>query len=272
MSRIGVAAVGSSLVAVLLLTLPACDGPPFADARDRNAVPVVGHVGAPTKILFIGNSFTYFNQGIDFHLGELAASATPPVVLEIASRTTPNQTLMGHYQDESTHDAIAQRQWDVVVLQGASYETIDPEDRDSFVAFARQLDAKITSTGAQTAFFMTWPFRFRPGMAAIIADTYTRTGNELGALVVPAGLAWGAAQAMDDSVGLYSDLRHPSLQGTYLATCVFYAALTGNSPVGLPYTGGLEADEAQLLQQAAWETVASFYLQHANAPGDRANQ
>jgi hypothetical protein len=272
MRRICLAAVGTSLVAMLLLTLPACEGSPFAAARERSAVPAVGHVDAPTKILFIGNSFTYFNQGIDFHLGELAASATPPVVLEIASRTTPNQTLMGHYQDESTHEALAQRQWDVVVLQGASYETIDPEDRDRFVAFAGQLDAKIASTGARTALFMTWPFRFRPGMAAIIADTYTRTGNELGALVVPAGLAWGAAQAMDESVGLYSDLRHPSLQGTYLATCVFYAALTGESPVGLPYTGGLEADEAQLLQRAAWETVESFYRPRAVVPGDHANQ
>jgi len=48
---------------------------------------------------------------------------------------------------------------------------------------------------------------------------------------------------------------HPNEQGTYLAACVFYAALTHTSPLGLG-SGGLSVapQERALLQQAAWDT------------------
>jgi hypothetical protein len=54
---------------------------------------------------------------------------------------------------------------------------------------------------------------------------------------------------------------HPSLAGTYLAACTFYAALYGKSPVGNPYAADLDADTARFLQGVAWETVRSYYGQ-----------
>jgi hypothetical protein len=48
---------------------------------------------------------------------------------------------------------------------------------------------------------------------------------------------------------------HPTRSGTYLAACVFYAALFGESPEGLEYTGGLGSGEAAILQSIAAETV-----------------
>ncbi len=55
------------------------------------------------------------------------------------------------------------------------------------------------------------------------------------------------------------DPKHPSIRGTYLAACIFYAALWGTSPVGLSYMAGLPPDEATFLQQVAWDTVQAFY-------------
>ena len=54
------------------------------------------------------------------------------------------------------------------------------------------------------------------------------------------------------------DGRHPTLAGTYLAACTMFAALRGESPVGLAYTAGLSDTQASILQQVAWETVQRF--------------
>jgi hypothetical protein len=52
-----------------------------------------------------------------------------------------------------------------------------------------------------------------------------------------------------------SDGSHPTRSGTYLAACVFYTALFGESPEGLEYTGGLGSGEAAIMQRIAAETV-----------------
>jgi hypothetical protein len=51
------------------------------------------------------------------------------------------------------------------------------------------------------------------------------------------------------------DRKHPTLAGTYLAACVFYAVLNENSPEGIAYTAGLDPVDAAFLQHIAWETV-----------------
>ena len=50
-----------------------------------------------------------------------------------------------------------------------------------------------------------------------------------------------------------------SLAGTYLASCVVFAALTGRSPVGNTYLADIDAQTATFLQNVAWETVQEYY-------------
>jgi hypothetical protein len=52
--------------------------------------------------------------------------------------------------------------------------------------------------------------------------------------------------------------KHPSLAGTYLAACTFFASFYNQSPEGFAYTAGLPAEDGKHLQQIAWETVQSF--------------
>jgi hypothetical protein len=97
-------------------------------------------------------------------------------------------------------------------------------------------------------------------MTAQLAEAYTTAGNANNALVIPAGLAFARAVAKQPELNLYvADKRHPSLAGTYLATCVVFAALTGRSPVGNPYTAGIDPPTAKFLQTVAWETVQEYY-------------
>jgi PKD repeat protein len=54
------------------------------------------------------------------------------------------------------------------------------------------------------------------------------------------------------SINLYqADGSHPSLEGTYLAACTFYASAFRKPSVGATYTAGLDASTALKLQMAA---------------------
>ncbi len=90
--------------------------------------------------------------------------------------------------------------------------------------------------------------------------------------LVPVGPAWEAAKQARPDIKLYaSDGIHPSALGVYLTACVFYASLTGESPLENPvYTAigfdspqeivKLDGDTIEFLQRIAWETI-NDYLQ-----------
>lgn len=89
-------------------------------------------------------------------------------------------------------------------------------------------------------------------------------------IMVPVGPAWQAALAERPDIKLYaSDGIHPSAQGLYLTSCVFYASITGESPQGNPvYTSigndhpdqivKLDGETIEFLQRIAWETINDY--------------
>jgi hypothetical protein len=118
----------------------------------------------------------------------------------------------------------------------------------------------VRAKGAKPVFFMSWAYADKPEMTAQLAEAYTVAGNANNGLVIPAGLAFARAISKQPELNLYApDKRHPSLAGTYLATCVVFAALTGRSPVGNSYLANIDAPTATFLQNVAWETVQEYY-------------
>ena len=107
---------------------------------------------------------------------------------------------------------------------------------------------------------MTWAYADKPEMTSQLAEQYTIAGNDNDAMAIPAGLAFAKALSKNREIILYNrDKRHPSLSGTYLSACTIYASLYQKSPVGNPYTGGIDAKTATFLQQVAWETVKEYF-------------
>jgi hypothetical protein len=79
---------------------------------------------------------------------------------------------------------------------------------------------------------MTWAYQGKPEMTEPLAHGYESIANELDDLVVPVGLAFRRSLQERPSLVLhFKDHMHPSLAGTYLAACTFYAALFGHSRV-----------------------------------------
>ena len=98
----------------------------------------------------------------------------------------------------------------------------------------RLFDEAIRAAGAKTVLYMTWARRNAPESQQAITDAYTAIGRELGATVVPVGVAWQRFLREHDQPVLHDrDQSHPTLAGSYLAACVFLAVLFGESPVGI---------------------------------------
>jgi hypothetical protein len=65
-----------------------------------------------------------------------------------------------------------------------------------------------------------------------LLDSLARLNN---ATYVPVGNAFDFVEKNHPEINLYmDDNKHPSPNATYLAACVFYSMITGESPVGLP--------------------------------------
>jgi hypothetical protein len=137
-------------------------------------------------------------------------------------------------------------------LQGQSLEPMasNKEESERFRATARAFDQTIRDAGARTVLYMTWAYRDKPEMTNLLSAGYVAAGDELGALVVPVGLAFERSRRENPPIDLYyPDGKHPNLEGTYLAACVFYAALYSKSPEGNAYVAGLSADVGHVLRQ-----------------------
>jgi hypothetical protein len=96
-----------------------------------------------------------------------------------------------------------------------------------------------------------------------IASLYIETGNTLDALVIPVGLAFEEAYRRRPDMVLHKffDGSHPELEGTYLAACVVFASLYGESPVGNSYRyfDAVSESDAAFLQEVAQDVVMQFY-------------
>jgi hypothetical protein len=201
------------------------------------------------RVLFIGNSLTYFNN-LPRLVAALADSAhQPPMSTRMI--VGPGFTLRRHWEDGFTAAALREPSWDYVVLQeqgafGLPAEMVNGLTRfrpTVFFDYARRFDRAIREGGAKTVFFQSWAARDLPDDQDTINGIYTSIANELGARVAPVGMAWRESLRKRRSLHLYqADGSHPSPAGSYLAACVFYATLYGQSPEGL--TGRIAADSA----------------------------
>ena len=119
----------------------------------------------------------------------------------------------------------------------------------------RLFDEAIKNEGAKTVLYMTWARRNAPDSQQAITDAYSSIGKELGAIVIPVGVAWQTFLGKHETPVLHDrDGSHPTLAGSYLAACVFFATLFGESPVGRggAVAGMADADRA-LLEKTAWQ-------------------
>ena len=215
------------------------------------------------RVLFVGNSYTYVND-LPIMFTDLAASGGHAVATGMLA--TGGATLVDHAAAADTATALASTHWNVVVLQEQSQiPSVDAFREAQMYPAARQLVGMIRATGAEPIFFLTWAHRYGwpengllgyGSMQAAVDDGYVRIASEQHAVTAPVGYAWAALLDREPQAELWqSDGSHPTVEGTYLAACVFYTTIFGQSPRGLGYHGDLPDDEAATVQEIAAKVV-----------------
>jgi hypothetical protein len=262
-------AFGSMLAA---LALAGCANTPSSAPAAAAAAP------EPTKtVLWLGNSFFYFNNGMPGHVGQLIRGAS---AMDKAGHRSTMATIGG--SGMSWHDLTAHfkpggvasysfddnnnvvfntfdKPFDVVLMMDCSQCPIHPQLRGLFFEHTKKNAEISRRNGAQPALFMSWAYQDKPEMTQQLAVEYTEAGRLNNAMVVPAGLAFALSVKERPDINLYvADKRHPTLAGTYLGACVSLATLYKTNPEGNSYTAGLDPAVAKHLQSVAWRTAQAY--------------
>jgi hypothetical protein len=211
-----------------------------------------GNSPSTLKVLFIGNSFTARND-LPALIGSLAAADDRRLVHRLIS--VGGASLRTHWNKGEARAEIQRGRYDFVILQEQS--TLPIKNPGRMHENVRLFDECIKASGSKTALYMTWARQHAPESQAAITAAYMSIGREVGARVIPAGVAWERFLRRHDRPVLHDrDRSHPTLAGSYLAACVVFGVLFRSSPAGLRVeVEGLAEDEATLLQEAAAEVL-----------------
>jgi hypothetical protein len=228
----------SSLLCVCLLAVPV--GSATAEPR------------SPGRVLLVGNSLS---RGIRQPLRRLLRDGGHRA--RIRAITPGGATLGDHVDSARTRRLITSRSWDYVVLQEQS-SWMDQRRYPS----ARILDELIAGIGAETLFLMTWrdrgasleTYEWLRGTPDGLFG-YVPIAFELDAAVAPVG--WAIRNTVIDGLpyDLWRDGHHLDRRGRYLAACVVFATILGQSPVTPARHPGLDAAEAYYFQTLAADTA-----------------
>ena len=262
----------STLMTGVALVLGACAAMPQDTQKATASGPDL------TKaVLWVGNSFFYYNNSMHGHVGQLIRGSTMADKVghrsvsatisgsginwhDLDSHFKPNG--VGSYSFNAKNEVVFNtfsKPFDVVLMMDCSQCPIHPQLRSFFYDFAKKNSDIARKNGARPAFFMSWAYADAPEMTELLATEYTSAGRANNASVVPAGLAFArVVKDRPDIVLTIADKRHPTLAGTYLGACTVLASLYQTNPEGNTYTAGLDAATAKFLQTVAWQTVLDY--------------
>jgi hypothetical protein len=225
----------------------------------------------PVRVLFVGNSYYYYNNSLHNHVSNLVKAADPALGARLNFKSSTiggaalNHHNLSHLLAPGQIGVPKPFQW--VVMQGGSSEPLSPKRREVFRQTATANAELIRANGGQVALYMTHAYvaphrQVKPQNIVATESMYVEVGNEIDALVIPVGLAFEEAYRRLPALRFHhGDGTHPSLLGTYLAACTTYATLYGRSPVGNAYRAEGLIDEAiaTQLQQIAQDVVTQFF-------------
>lgn len=189
--------------------------------------------------------------------------------LQMNRAINPRYTLSSSFKDTDflqSHDLASQ---DIIIIQAFGIQR--NYSMDEYEEQASIWIETLQSQGKEVILFYPW---FTRVDSESTKETYDEVIHKIiwkqNLTLVPVGPAWEAALETRPAIPLYAnDGIHPSALGVYLTACVFYASLSGDSPMDNPvYTSlgyddpdeivKLDGETIEFLQTIAWETINEY--------------
>ncbi len=216
------------------------------------------------KILFIGNSATYYNDMPENYFASLCEAAGYNV--EVTRITNGGYYLRKHASSNDTYGAqvtaaLKNNKYDYVVFQELT--TLAMTDPAQLYSSARIMAAKIRENGAT-------PIMYNPIPALADSATYEKNGwtseyaagtvsaahnaigKELGIKIAYAGPAvYDLMVAHPEMNFHHTDKAHPGKLGSFVIASTIFATMFGEDPTEVDFDGYTDHETAQLLKAAA---------------------
>ena len=225
--------------------------------------PLFAVTAAEKNVLFVGNSYTMAMARIFAEISKAGGQTGRHEQV-----TFGGVQLRQHLEKGNAVKLIESAHWDYVILQeqgqtpglpvGQVKEMMDPA--------VEKLLAICKTNKAQPLLYCHWA-REAGDKANYPDDTYeksrdrmnatfTRLNREQGITLCQVSNAWDIVKTKHPAINLYAgDRHHPSAAGSYLAACLFYGQIFQVSPQNLPTVKGVDAEQAKILRDVAWEVA-----------------
>ena len=226
------------------------------------------------SVLFIGNSYTYYNSLASIFRTLAAKAGYRVKVTEI----TKGGYTLEKFADPSdaegkrVADALDEKnagKYDFVILQEQSKRPALDGGRNKFYDATRNLCERIRAIGAEPILYSTWARK--EGSEDLGAEgwtvedmtwrldaAYSAIGEELGVKVAHVGLAFFEVIGKSPETELYNaDKTHPSATGSYLAAATIIATMLGLDPSEIAYTLEDGEEIKAILDAAAYNATVN---------------
>jgi len=212
----------------------------------------------PEEVLLLGNSHTYYNKGVDFHVKEFLTNETfdfSPIVEQTARG---GYAMEDHFEDAATLAKVNSTDWDVLVLQENTYVAVNEQEKA--LSGTRNVRSLVANKATIVYLFMTWAYEDEPESFQKIKKFNEEVAVSTGAKIIPVGLAFDEIRSDNPyNLTLYdADGVHTTIEGTFLTAAMFIRAIYGVDPTLNSYDAGLEKEHADFLKQKA-KTVYEAY-------------
>jgi len=211
-------------------------------------------ISPPLKVLFIGNSYTYFHRLPDVVTAFSKAPESPRAV-EVRMIAKGGASLLEHWEEGTARRAIRSGEWQVVILQEQSLLPLTRPEQ--LAIYAKRFAAEVKEAGGKTVLYLTWARKDLPAQQARLDDAYANAAKASGAGLALVGPAWAEVRKRLPDLSLHDvDGSHPAPLGTYLAACVIYLTVIAEAKA-CPALGDADRNDARMvaLRDIALATV-----------------
>ncbi|MBP3704339.1 MAG: hypothetical protein J6I98_02290, partial [Clostridia bacterium] len=191
------------------------------------------------KILFIGNSYTYYNDlpQLFEKLANVNGKAAEAYSVTCGGRRLIENITKQDEYSEKLDALIKEHDFDWMVLQEQSMGSI--LEYDTFCAGIAGLRDKLQAHTKQFLLYATWGRKSgspdlekhgltQESMTRKIAEAYEKAGETFGMATAHVGRKFCAVSSVNPEIELYNaDKTHPSYAGSCLAALTLYEAVFG---------------------------------------------
>lgn len=219
-----------------------------------------------TSILFVGNSYTASGGGVWNQVKAMYDSVSPDT-LTVCAHVAGGATLEDHWNNTDLRDVLETGDFDVAVFQEQSCMPVT--NPALTYEYGDSLACLCVSLGIQPVFFMTWARKNDPLMMEGLCLGYSRMGLVNSCPVAPCGLSFEILRYGNPGIDPWdADGAHPSLHGSYLASCVIAVTTSGIdlSAPGIWHPGDISDEQSEVLRETA-ASACSSYVQPCDGIG-----